>query len=221
MHAHRAELLQRGRRLEWFTVGWNSLEGLVSVLFGVLAGSIALVGFGIDSFIETSSGLILLWRLQTHRDEADAERAEARALKLVGWSLILLAAYITFDSAIALWQRERPEESMPGIAIAALSLLVMPILARAKRRVAAALNSRALEADSFQTDVCMYLSAILLGGLLLNATLGWWWADPVAALAMVPLIVREGREAMRGERCEDCGGTCAVETTSSTSASRA
>jgi divalent metal cation (Fe/Co/Zn/Cd) transporter len=205
MNADRAALLRRGRHLEVFTVGWNSLEGLVSVAFGALAGSIALVGFGIDSFIETSSGLILLWRLQTHRDAADAERAEARALKLVGLSLIVLALYIAWDSATSLLARERPDESVPGIAIAALSLVVMPILARAKRRVAAALNSRALQADSFQTDVCMYLSAILLGGLLLNATLGWWWADPLAALVMIPLIVREGREALRGERCGDCG----------------
>lgn len=127
-----------------------------------------------------------------------AERAVVRALRLVGASLILLAAHIFYDSATALIARERPEESIPGIFLAALSLLVMPILAREKRKVAAALNSRALEADSFQTDVCMYLSAILLGGLALNATLGWWWADPLAALSMVPLIVREGREALRG-----------------------
>jgi divalent metal cation (Fe/Co/Zn/Cd) transporter len=205
MIADRATLLQRGRRLEYFTVGWNSLEGLVSVGLGVLAGSIALVGFGIDSFIETSSGLILLWRLQTRRDAEDAERAEVRALQLVGASLILLAAYILYDSTTALIAGERPEESIPGILLAALSLVVMPILAREKRKVAASLNSRALQADSFQTDVCMYLSAILLGGLALNATLGWWWADPLAALGMVPLIVREGREALRGERCGDCG----------------
>lgn len=198
-------LLQRGRRLEVFTIAWNSLEGIVSVGLGVLAGSIALVGFGVDSFIETSSGLILLWRLQTRRDTEDAERAEVRALKLVGISLLLLAAYILYDSVTAIITRERPAESIPGIILAAVSLVVMPILAQQKRKVAAAINSRALKADSFQTDVCMYLSAILLVGLALNAQFGWWWADPVAAAAMVPLIVREGREALRGERCGDCG----------------
>jgi divalent metal cation (Fe/Co/Zn/Cd) transporter len=201
MH-EREMLLRRGRRLEIFTVAWNSLEGIVSVTLGALAGSIALVGFGVDSFIETSSGLILLWRLQTRRDAEDAERAEARALKLVGASLLLLAAYIAFDSVAALVNRERPEESLPGIVLAVLSLGVMPVLAHQKRKVAAAINSRALQADSFQTDVCMYLSAILLVGLFLNAQFGWWWADPAAALAMVPLIVHEGREAWRGECCE-------------------
>lgn len=205
MSQNREILLQRGRRLEVFTVAWNSLEGIISVGLGVLAGSIALVGFGVDSFIETSSGLILLWRLQTRRDTEDAERAEVRALKLVGISLLLLAAYILYDSATAIVMRERPQESIPGIILAAVSLVVMPILAQQKRKVAAAINSRALKADSFQTDVCMYLSAILLVGLALNAQFGWWWADPVAAAAMVPLIVREGREALRGERCGDCG----------------
>lgn len=198
-------LLRKGRRLEVFTIAWNSLEGIASVGLGVLAGSIALVGFGVDSFIETSSGFILLWRLQTRRDTEDAERAEVRALKLVGVSLLLLAAYILYDSATAIITRERPEVSIPGIILAAVSLVVMPILAQQKRKVAAAINSRALKADSFQTDVCMYLSAILLVGLALNAQFGWWWADPVAAAAMVPLIVREGREALRGERCGDCG----------------
>lgn len=182
---------------------WNSVEGFVGVGLGLAAGSIALVGFGIDSFIEMSSGLILLWRLQTRRDTDDAERAEALALRLVGLSLFALAAWIAYDSIQALVEREPPDASPWGIALAALSLIVMPILARAKRRVAAAIGSRALEADSFQTDVCTYLSAILLVGLGLNATLGLWWADPVAALAMVPLISWEALEAIRGERCED------------------
>lgn len=199
----RTRLLRRGRRLEVFTVLWNSAEGVLSVALGLAAGSIALVGFGIDSFIETSSGLILLWRLQTRRDAEDAERAEAVALRLVGLSLFALAAWIGYDAIASIVRREPPEASLPGIALAALSLVVMPVLARAKRRVAAAIGSRALEADSFQTDVCMYLSAILLVGLGLNATLGLWWADPLAALAMIPLIAREGLEAVRGERCDD------------------
>jgi divalent metal cation (Fe/Co/Zn/Cd) transporter len=197
-------LLRRARRLEVFTVVWNSAEGLIAVLLGVLAGSIALVGFGIDSFIETSSGLALLWRLQTRRDAASAERADATALRLVGASLLALAVYVVFDSARALHYHETPDPSPAGIALAIVSLVVMPILAREKRRIAAAINSRALEADSLQTSICTYLSAILLGGLLLNALFGWWWADPVAALAMTPFIAREGFEALRGERCEGC-----------------
>lgn len=199
----RLQLLRRGRRLELFTVAWNSAEGIVSIAFALLAGSIALIGFGIDSLIEMASGLVLLWRLQTRRDMESAERAEAIALRLVGLSFVALAIYITYESISALVEREAPEVSLGGIVIAALSLIVMPILARAKRRVAAALNSRALHADSIQTDICMILSAILLLGLALNAVRGWWWADPVAGLAMVPLIAREGVHALRGERCEE------------------
>ena len=172
----------------------------------MLASSIALVGFGIDSGIEVLSGLILLWRLNTRRDEEERERVEARALKLVGWSFLILAAYVAFDAAMSLIRREAPDESRVGIALAAVSVVVMPLLVRAKRRVAAQLNSRALAADSKQTELCTWLSAILLGGLVLNALAGWWWADPVAALVMVPIIANEGVEALRGETCEDgCG----------------
>jgi divalent metal cation (Fe/Co/Zn/Cd) transporter len=191
--------------LEGFTILWNLAEGFVSVVLGLLAGSIALLGFGVDSFIEASSGTVLLWRLQTTRDTDDAERAEAVALRLVGVSLLALATYVVYDAASALLQRETPEASRAGIVLACLSLVVMPLLARAKRRVAAGINSRALKADSVQTDVCTYLSAILLGGLTANALFGLWWADPLAALAMTPLIVREGLEALRGKRCEGCG----------------
>jgi divalent metal cation (Fe/Co/Zn/Cd) transporter len=197
----RADLIRRGRSLEYLTVGWNLLEGLIAVGSGVVAGSTALVGFGMDSFIESLSGGALLWRL---RSDEDAERREAVALKLVGVSFLVLAAYVAFDAVKSLVYREPPDASYVGIALAALSLAVMPLLARAKRRVAAGLNSRAMQADSRQTDICAYLSAILLGGLALNALLGWWWADPVAALVMTPLIAREGIEALRGETC--CGG---------------
>ena len=195
--------LRRGRHLELFTILWNSAEGLVAVLLGLLAGSIALVGFGIDSFIEMSSGIVLLWRLQTRRDEEAAERAETIALRLVGLSLLLLAAYIVYESLSALVGREAPSPTVPGILLALASLIVMPLLARQKRRVAAAIESRALEADALQTSICTYLSLILLGGLSLNALLGWWWADPVAALAMTPFIAREGAEALRGEAHHD------------------
>ncbi len=193
--------IRRGRKLEYFTIGWNLLEALVSVGAGLIAGSIALIGFGIDSLIETASGAVLLWRL---REGEKGEKREQIALKLVGWSLLALAAYVGFEATKALIVREEPEKSWPGIIIAALSLIVMPLLARAKRNVARGISSRALIADSKQTDICAYLSAILLGGLGLNAFLGWWWADPVAGLIMVPIIVKEGIESMRGEACSDC-----------------
>jgi divalent metal cation (Fe/Co/Zn/Cd) transporter len=169
----RAVLVRRGRLLEYLTVGWNSLEGLIAVGAGVAAGSVALVGFGFDSVVEAVSGAALLWRLHVDAPER-RERAETVALKVVGWSFVLLAAYVAFDAVRALVNREPPEASAVGVAIAALSLVVMPLLARAKRRVASGINSRALAADSRQTDLCAYLSAILLGGLLANALFGWW-----------------------------------------------
>ncbi|MDT8070708.1 MAG: cation transporter [Terriglobia bacterium] len=199
----RQAALVRGRRLEYLTVGWNSLEAIASIVAGLLAGSIALVGFGLDSVIETSSGAALLWRL-SHANERNAdtrERAERVALRIVGASFLALAAYVGYQAAKDLWTREVPEHSIPGIIIAALSLIAMPLLARAKRKVARTLNSNALHADSRQTDLCAYLSAILLGGLLLNFLLGWWWADPVAGLIMVPIIIREGIEALKGDPC--------------------
>jgi divalent metal cation (Fe/Co/Zn/Cd) transporter len=196
----RVAAVRRGRRLEYLTIAWNSAEAAVALIAGLLAGSIALVGFGLDSVIEVSSGAIVLWRLF-----ADNERAERIALKVVGASFLALAAYVAFDSIKTLWLREVPERSLPGIVLAAVSLIVMPLLARAKRRVAAGIDSRALHANSRQTDLCAYLSAILLGGLLLNALFGWWWADPVAGLVMTPIIANEGREALRGEAgCADC-----------------
>ena len=194
--------LGRGRRLEYLTLAWNLVEGFLSVGVGILAGSTALVGFGADSFIESASGGVLLWRLQDREGHADRE---ATALRLVGYSFYLLAAYVGFDAFHALFTGAAPDATWIGIVIATLSLIVMPWLAHQKRKVAAVLDSRALEADSRQTDLCAYLSAILLGGLLLNALLGWWWADPVAGLIMVPIIANEGRGALRGEICD---GAC-------------
>jgi len=194
----RVATVRRGRRLEYLTIAWNSAEAAVALIAGLLASSIALVGFGLDSVIEVLSGAIVLWRLL-----ADNERAERLALKVVGVSFLALAAYVAFDSSKTIWLRQAPEHSLPGIILAAVSLIVMPLLARAKRRVAAGIGSRALHADSRQADLCAYLSAILLGGLLLNALLGWWWADPAAGLVMTPIIVNEGREALRGESCRD------------------
>ena len=192
------DAVRSGRRLANVTIVWNSLEGIVSIGAGILAGSIALVGFGVDSVIEVSSGAIILWRL------AAGEKREKLALRFVGISFVALAAYVAFDAAKSLWLREPPETTYIGIAVAALSLIVMPFLAHRKRKVAAQLNSNAMKADSRQTDLCAYLSAILLGGLILNAIFGWWWADPVAALIMVPIIAKEGVEALRGKTCDDC-----------------
>lgn len=196
--------MTRGLRLEYLTVGWNVVEGLVSVGAAVAAGSVALLGFGIDSFVETTSGLVLIWRLRAERcarDREELERLDRRAHKLVALSLLLLAAYIAFDAAKALLFQEKPEPSLVGVAITTLSLAVMWWLARAKRRTARGLGSRALEADSFQTTACFWLSLITLGGIGLNAAFGWWWADPVAALGMTYFLVSEGRQAWRGEDC--------------------
>ena len=201
MNVAQASAIRRGRHLEYLTLAWNSLEAVVSLIAGLLAGSIALVGFGIDSVIEVSSGTILLWRL---RAGEDGERRERLALRLVGVSFLALAAYVAYESISNLWKYEPPEKTLPGVIIASASLIAMPLLARAKRRVAQALSSGAMHADSRQTDICAYLSAILLGGLLLNFLLGWWWADPVAALAMSPLIAWEGVEALRGKTSCGC-----------------
>lgn len=196
--------VRRGRLLEYFTVGYNSLEGVIAVASGLLAGSVALVGFGFDSAIEVISGVALLWRLYSDADEGRREQVEQRALRIVGVSFFVLGAYVTFDAVTSLLRRDAPEESIVGIALAAVSVVVMPLLVRAKRRVARAIGSAALLADAAQTQLCTYLSAILLGGLLLNAIAGWWWADPLAALVMVPIIVKEGWEAVQGKHCEDC-----------------
>src|SRR5687767_3048033 len=170
-----SEAIRRGKTLEYLTIAYNSFEGVIAVAAGLIAGSVALVGFGFDSAIEVFASLLLVWRLHA------GEKAEKRALQLVGVSFMILAAYVTFDAAKSLLRREAPEESLVGIALAALSVVVMPLLVRAKRRVATIINSRAMQAEATQTQLCMYLSAILLAGLGLNALLGWWWADPVAA----------------------------------------
>ena len=150
-----------------------------------------------------TSGALLLWRLHADVDAVKRERVEAITLRLVGICFLVLALYVTYDSVESLLRHQAPDESLMGIILASVSLIVMPLLVRAKRRVARSINSGALMADSKQTELCTYLSAILLGGLLLNALLGWWWADPVAALIMIPIIAKEGIEALRGEMCGD------------------
>ena len=200
----RTALVARGRRLEYFTIAWNAFEAAVALISGLGTGSVALMGFGFDSVIETASAGILLWRLRADEDRERREQTERIAHRLVGICFLLLALYITVESVRDLWLRSRPERSLPGMLIAAAAILVMPLLGRAKRRVAQQISSRALHSDSRQADFCAYLSAILLAGLLLNALLGWWWADAVAALVMVPIIAREGVQGLRGESCDDC-----------------
>jgi divalent metal cation (Fe/Co/Zn/Cd) transporter len=201
----RGAVVARGKRLEYLTIAWNGVEAVVALVSGVIAGSVALIGFGLDSVIETASALILLWRLRSDSEPSRRERSELLARRLVGVCFLLLAAYVTVESVCALWMRERAARSIAGILIAGAAVIVMPVLARAKRRVAAELGSRAMHSDSRQADFCAYLSAILLAGLLLNTLFGWWWADPVAALVMVPIIAREGVQGMRGQACDDCG----------------
>lgn len=207
--AARARLARRGRWLAVATLGYNSLEGLIAVTAGLAASSVALVGFGVDSVLEVSAALAALWRLRAERfpDAARREQAERITHRIVGALFLALAAYVAVDAAAALWHRTAPETSRVGLVLTALSIVVMPVLARAKRGVAAALSSNALAAEATQTQLCAYLSAIVLGGLALHAVLGWWWADPVAALAMVPIIAKEGIEGVRGE--ETCGDDCA------------
>ena len=203
---NRRDLVRRGQRLEYFTIAYNSLEGLVSIVAGAIAGSVSLIGFGLDSIIEVTSGAALLWRLHHDLDRSRREQVERTTLQIVGGCFIVLAAYIAYESGTTLIHREIPQRSIPGIIVAAVSVIVMPVLARAKRKVAAAIGSGAMQADSRQTDFCTYLSAILLGGLLLNAVAGWWWADPVAGLVMVPIIAKEGVDGLKGKACcDDCG----------------
>ena len=197
-------------RAAWNTSRWGGIhwKRLVSLAAGVVAGSIALIGFGMDSVIENGSAVALLWRLRKANEatERQRERAEAMALRVVGVLFLLLAVYIAVDSIVMLSGRSSLERSMVGIVMAAASVVVMPLLARAKRRTAAELASGALRADSRQSDFCAYLAGITLAGLALNALFGWWWADPVSALLITVIIAREGVSALRGQTC-GCAGS--------------
>lgn len=197
----RQSQVRKGLRLEYMTLSYNVIEAVVSITAGLLAGSIALVGFGVDAVIESLSGAVMLWRLNVD-DHHRREEFERRALRLIGWSFFVLAAYVGYEAVEKLWRQEAPDRSIVGIVLACCSLAIMPVLARKKQAVSREIASGAMAADAKQTLLCSYLSAILLAGLLLNAMLGWWWADPVAGLVMTPLIAREGWLALRGETCE-------------------
>ena len=200
---HDAELNRRALRLEYFTIAWNVLEAVVAVGAGVVSGSIALVGFGLDSLIEVTSAAALVWRLRKSGDPDQELDAERTALRIVGYTFFALAAYVTFQAGSILLRRAAPEESIVGIVLAAVSLVVMPWLGFAKKKLARRIGSRALEADGTETLVCSYLSLTLLVGLGANALWGWWWADPMAALAIVAFLVHEGKEALEHSRGED------------------
>jgi divalent metal cation (Fe/Co/Zn/Cd) transporter len=202
--AERDLLVRRARLLAWAGLAWHGVEATVALAAGIAAGSIALVGFGADSLIEAAAGIVVLWRFAEAR--ADSEAAERRAQRLIGASFWLLAAYIGVEALRALAGGDHPEVSYIGISLAAITLTTMPPLARAKSRVAERLGSAATRSEGRQNLLCAYLSAALLAGLGANALLGWWWADPVAALAIAAVAVNEGREAWRGEGCAE--GCC-------------
>lgn len=201
--AQAGENVRLALRLEYFTIAWNVIEALVAVGAGWIAGSIALVGFGLDSLIEVTSASALVWRLKRTGNADEELRAERRALRIVGYTFFALGAYITVEAISILFRKSAPDESIVGIVLAAVSLVVMPWLGFAKKKLARRIGSRALEADATETLVCSYLSLTLLIGLGANALWGWWWADPLAALAIVAFVVHEGKEALEHSRVEE------------------
>ena len=204
----RRQLGRRAQLLAAASVSYNAIEAIIAITAGLVAGSIALVGFGLDSIVEVSSGMIILWQFR-HRLPESRER---RALRLMALSFFALATYVTFESVRALASGHEPDPSPVGIGLATASLLIMPFLSWAQRRTGRSLGSNAVVADSTQTLLCTYLSAVLLAGLVLNAILGWSWADPIAGLIIAAVAVREGLEAWRGEGCA-CGPTSTGELT--------
>jgi divalent metal cation (Fe/Co/Zn/Cd) transporter len=198
----RAALVEKARWLTWLSLGWHGLEAAVAVGAGVMAGSVALVGFGADSLIEAAAGLVVLWLVSG--DRLSSHRHERRAQQLIAFSFLLLAAYVFIESARDLIAGHHPEASWLGVGLAAVTLAAMPPLAAAKRRIGRALGSSATVSESRQTMLCAYLSAALLIGLLANPVAGWWWADPIVALVIGAVALREAREAWRGESCGCC-----------------
>jgi divalent metal cation (Fe/Co/Zn/Cd) transporter len=203
--AGRPALVRRGLRLNYLTIGYNTIEAIVALAAGIVAGSVALFGFGVDSVIEVTASLAAQWRLRSDLDSVHRERVEHLTVRIIGGTFLALAIYVAYESINTLIRREVPDGSVVGVILLAVSVIVMPLLARAKRRVAGDLGSSALTADARQTSLCAYLSVIALAGVALNTLLGWWWADPIAALVMVPIIVKEGVEGLRGgTACADC-----------------
>jgi divalent metal cation (Fe/Co/Zn/Cd) transporter len=198
MSSEREALVRKGLLLNYATLGYNVLEAIVAVVAGIMAGSIALLGFGLDSVVEVAASLAAQWRLRSDVHAERRARAERISRRIIGFSFLALAAYVAYEGVQTLWFREVPAPSALGLAILTLSVIVMPLLARKKRKIALELTSRALEAEAKQTSLCAYLSVIALAGVALNAAFGWWWADPVAALGMVPIIAVEGVEGIRG-----------------------
>jgi divalent metal cation (Fe/Co/Zn/Cd) transporter len=194
--------VRRARTLTYLGLGWHVFEAAVAIIAGVVAGSVALVGFGADSVIEAAAGLVVLWLVTGGR--LGSGHAERRAQQLIAASFVLLAAYVTIESARDLIGGHHPSASWVGVGLAAFTLVTMPPLAAAKRRVATALGSSAAASESRQTMLCAYLSAALLVGLLANALAGWWWADPIVALVIGAVALREARDAWHGQSCPCC-----------------
>ena len=200
--AERQRLVRRARLLAWVGLGWHVAEAAVAIAAGVVAGSVALVGFGADSLIEAAAGLVVLWLMTGGRSAS--EHAERRAQQLIAASFLVLAAYVGVEAVRDLVGGHHPEASWVGVGLAIVTLAAMPPLAAAKRRVAERLGSSATASESRQTMLCAYLSAGLLAGLLANAVAGWWWADPIVALGIGAVALREARAAWRGESCDCC-----------------
>ena len=197
--------VRRGINLSYVTILYNTFEAIGSLVAGVLAGSVVLIGFGTDSVNEVASSCAAQWRLRADVNESTRERVELLSRRIIGWSFVALTVYIFIDSARSLWTREEPSKSVFGLIVLILSVVVMPVLASAKRKVATEIGSRALSSDAMQTSLCAWLSVIALAGVALNAMFGWWWADPLAALGMAPIILREGVEGIRArESNDDC-----------------
>ena len=205
----RARLVQLGITVEWLTIAWMVVEVGVGITAAILAGSVALMAFGLDGGIEIVSAGVMVWRLGIEQQGGNVERveqAERRASKLVGWSLMLLAIYVVASAAWGLWQRSQPEPTALGIALAAAAAVIMPVLVGVKRHIADSIGSAALRGDAAEGVVCAYMAIVLLAGLVLRAVFGWWWADSIAALGIVYVIVREGREALGEARAEEDDG---------------
>ena len=201
----RAEAIKRALGLEYFSLAWNILETVVGFVAGLMSGSIALVGFALDAVVESTSAAALVWRLRSEgRRGWSADEIERRTVRIVGWAFVALSVYVAGHSVYDLATGARPDESMAGIVLAVVSLVVMPWLAARKRRMAKVIDSRALDADSHQTSLCTFISAVLLFGLGANAWLGWWWADPVAGLGIAVLAAKEGHELLTTERFCAC-----------------